>query len=986
MPLSSSFSLLFWRVRLSAFDVISAISAFRSNSAEHNEFLRLLREINEELADSHSVFSTFTPNKRHAPRPENLRWYENTYSGPKKTLSTELPSSRPASPNEGKEPQDRTTESHENDVRSYKYLQKLSEGLTSWGYPHSATPSIDSDDPESARHLRLSTLSVSTFTSNQSGDFVTRFPSGPFSSFYTILVLAPDKSYIDRESKFILTSDTAVQVELECIELALSDVIKRWRGLDDPFRELLEGNFLDIEQYSSLLFDDEKFTRSRKYFWAIGLLTEIDNILSDNIKQWGLYYQGRLQPLLDDRDIIHRFDSGCLYPPAVWETNRGDNMLKQLKKTIQQVQTHINTLKELRNDFSRKLETTKALRDGLFNAIALIESRASTRLGENVKLLTYVSIFYLPLAFCAVLWAIPNIQEISTKVPFIITAFIVGAITYAIVLNIEFISQKIDANYNPHRQRLVDHMQKDSSVWSQETGKRFEVFKPTSENNPIFPEITRISKTLAAALPESVILPQSITTFNKAVNGYWAKQECEVNPSCIVRPRNDEELCTAVTIIKREYDERMKKKVSGEHKSEGLFAVRSGGHSCVAGAASIEGGVLIDLSCFNEVIPSEGNDEASVIIGAGCRWMDVSKVLDEMGVAVVGGRNSAVGVGGLTLGGGLSFFCPQFGLVCSNIISYDIVLASGTLTTASATQNPDLWCALKGGSNNFGIVTRFKARSFPSTKIWSGFLYMPSSQTSKVISAFHEVVNRVDWDHHAAGPLACFTYIQPLGIQAISVNLVYTKPSENRWPEYWKISPFSSMRRFWSTCKLRTLTSTTDEMNALNPPGKRQVLATTTIKNEFATLTATHAVYQDAISSLRGVKGLVWTLVMQPLLPDWVRKGCANPLGLHNTNEPLVIVSFTVNWPNNRHDEVVKKTTRRAIEEIEHIAKKNGTGHKWKYLNYCAEWQRPFDGYGEENVNFLRDVSRAYDSEGLFQRGCVGGFKLRLPVDGEIKR
>ncbi|TGO46851.1 hypothetical protein BOTNAR_0561g00070 [Botryotinia narcissicola] len=610
-------------------------------------------------------------------------------------------------------------------------------------------------------------------------------------------------------------------------------------------------------------------------------------------------------------------------------------MLEQLKKIIQQAQTHVNTLKELRNDFSRNLETTKAFRDGLFNASALVESRASTRLGENVKFLTYVSIFYLSLAFCAELWAIPNIQESFTKVPFIITACIVGAITYAIVLNMDFISQKTDANYNPQRQKLVDHMQKDNSEWWQEIGKRFEVFKPTRENK--------------------------IPT------------ECWI-PIYLIRK------------IFRRGSSTKRLMATGQNrnvKSDGLFAIRSGGHFCVAGAASIEGGVLIDLNCFNEVIPSEENDESSVVVGAGCRCMDVSNVLDKRGLAVVGGRNSAVGVGGLTLGGGLSFFCPQFGLVCSNIIIYDIVLASGTLTTASATQNPDLWRALKGGSNNFGIVTRFTARSFPSTKIWSGFLYMPRSQTSKVISAFHEVVNRVDWDHHAAGPLACFTYIQPLGGQSISVNLVYTKPSEKKWPEHWRRSPFSSMWRFWSTCKLRTLTSATAEMNALNPPGKRQVLATTTIKNDIATLAATHAVYQHAISSLRSVKGLVWTLVMQPLLPDWVRKGDANPLGLHNINEPLVIVSFTVNWPNAQDDEVVKQTTRRAIEEIEQIAEKNGTDHKWKYLNYCAEWQRPFEGYGEENLSFLRDASRAYDNQGLFQRGCVGGFKLGLPVDSE---
>lgn len=400
--------------------------------------------------------------------------------------------------------------------------------------------------------------------------------------------------------------------------------------------------------------------------------------------------------------------------------------------------------------------------------------------------------------------------------------------------------------------------------------------------------------------------------------------------------------------------------------------------------------------------------------------MDVSKVLDKRGLAVVGGRNSAVGVGGLTLGGklcfqfsmylhvscgancntsigvvdvlfellvlrltqlllgGLSFFGPKFELVCSNIISYDIVLASGSITTASATENPDLWRALKGGANNFGIVTRFKARSFPCSDIWSGFLYMPSSQATKVLAAFHEVVGRVDSDENAAGPIACFTYIQPLGLQAISVNLVHTKPPEKKWPVCWGTSPFSSIFRLWSTCKVRTLTSATDEMNALNPPSRRQVLASTTLKNDAATLVSTHDVYRDAIASLRSVKGLSWTLVLQPLLPDWLHKGDPNPLGLNDVNEPLVLVSFTVNWLKDEDDELVQAITRRSIEEIEAIASKNGTSHPWRYLNYCANWQRPFKGYGEENLRFLQVVSKNYDPGGLFQKGCVGGFKLDI--------
>ena len=103
----------------------------------------------------------------------------------------------------------------------------------------------------------------------------------------------------------------------------------------------------------------------------------------------------------------------------------------------------------------------------------------------------------------------------------------------------------------------------------------------------------------------------------------------------------------AITLLKQEYD--LQTKNASKEKVEALFAIRSGGHSPVPGAASINGGILIDLRLFNEVIPSE--DGTSVIVGAGAKWMSVSAILDKKGLAVVGGRNSAVGVGGLTLGG-----------------------------------------------------------------------------------------------------------------------------------------------------------------------------------------------------------------------------------------------------------------------------------------------------------------------------------------------
>lgn len=156
-------------------------------------------------------------------------------------------------------------------------------------------------------------------------------------------------------------------------------------------------------------------------------------------------------------------------------------------------------------------------------------------------------------------------------------------------------------------------------------------------------ERSAASIALAEALPESVFFgPHPV--FIESIQSYWAVQERDILPRCIVRPRNAEEVATAVGILKREYDD-----CACQSHVPALFAVRSGGHSPIPGAANVHGGIVIDLRLLNEVVPSE--DGSCVVIGTGARWLDVSTILDRKCLAVAGGRNSAVGVGGLTLGG-----------------------------------------------------------------------------------------------------------------------------------------------------------------------------------------------------------------------------------------------------------------------------------------------------------------------------------------------
>jgi FAD/FMN-containing dehydrogenase len=211
----------------------------------------------------------------------------------------------------------------------------------------------------------------------------------------------------------------------------------------------------------------------------------------------------------------------------------------------------------------------------------------------------------------------------------------------------------------------------------------------------------RLAKSLSEALPNGVIHPED-AAFELSLNKYWAKQACEQVPTCVIQPQNVEQLSTAVKVLAAEYEYRKQVEPidSDQENSQhvtGIFAIRSGGHSPVARAASIQEGVLIDMGVFCQVTPFE--DMKSVVVGTGARWGKIYEELNTKGLAVVVGRNSDVRIGGLTLGGGISFFSPCFGFVCSNILSYEVVLADGSIVTASATSHPDLWCALKGGGN-----------------------------------------------------------------------------------------------------------------------------------------------------------------------------------------------------------------------------------------------------------------------------------------------
>ena len=155
------------------------------------------------------------------------------------------------------------------------------------------------------------------------------------------------------------------------------------------------------------------------------------------------------------------------------------------------------------------------------------------------------------------------------------------------------------------------------------------------------------------------------------------------------------------------------------------IAVRSGGHS-LAGYSSGDGVLVIDMRDLRGLHIDLG--QGTVWAGAGLTAGAVTAALAEHGMAVPFGDTGSVGIAGLTLGGGIGWLARKYGLAIDSLLAVEVVTANGEVLTASETEHPDLFWALRGGGGNFGIVTRFQYRLSPVGKVLGGALFLPATR------------------------------------------------------------------------------------------------------------------------------------------------------------------------------------------------------------------------------------------------------------------
>lgn len=235
-------------------------------------------------------------------------------------------------------------------------------------------------------------------------------------------------------------------------------------------------------------------------------------------------------------------------------------------------------------------------------------------------------------------------------------------------------------------------------------------------------------------------------------NGYFQK-----NPGAIVQVHGASDVIKVVDFA-RENDIEL--------------AVKGGGH-CFAGTGTVEGGLLLDTSLLRGIRVDP--ERRRLVVQPGLQQGDVDAETTSFGLAVTGSQESYIGIGGLTLGGGLGWLARYRGLLVDNLVSADVVLASGELVKASPHDDADLFWAIRGGGGNFGVATRFEFDLFPQGDCMAGLLAFSIDQTVGVARRLDEF-NRSAPDELTTS----FAFLTaPNGEPAIGVGFVHAAPDQS---------------------------------------------------------------------------------------------------------------------------------------------------------------------------------------------------------------
>ncbi|KAF8601270.1 FAD-binding domain-containing protein [Ceratobasidium sp. AG-I] len=438
-------------------------------------------------------------------------------------------------------------------------------------------------------------------------------------------------------------------------------------------------------------------------------------------------------------------------------------------------------------------------------------------------------------------------------------------------------------------------------------------------------------------------------------NKHWPSSSSQ-DSACVVEPANINDMSTIMKIVAN---------------ASTPFGIRSGGHATNPGFSSTPG-VQIALFRLDEVtyhteLAAADGSVGTVDIGAGLTWDTVYAALEPYNVNVVGGRVTGVGVGGFVLGGGYSWLSNQYGLAIDTVVAFEIVLPNGTITTATETVNPDLYFGLKGGFNNFGVVTKFTLRAFPQQKVWGGLKTFTASQIERVSSATLDFVkNNTD---PKANIITAYNFL--LGQPGITLLMFYDGPI----PPNSTFAKINSIPTFTSDVSTRSFLSLVQASPSDATYGSRGAFSTVSLKT-YSPALLKQVLNQTDFWGMKGVfhGALFISYAVEPFLPSMNARSKG---GAYPHDDHLIPLNLYFAWLTESHDDffmsALKESTRVIFEQAVAEGQDIGGTKQIKYGNYALGDESLASIYGP-NLGLLKMVKAQYDPGNVM--ALAGGYRL----------
>ncbi|KAJ5106113.1 Xylooligosaccharide oxidase [Penicillium angulare] len=393
-------------------------------------------------------------------------------------------------------------------------------------------------------------------------------------------------------------------------------------------------------------------------------------------------------------------------------------------------------------------------------------------------------------------------------------------------------------------------------------------------------------------------------------------------------------------------------------------AVKGGGHS-TAGTSSSDGGLVIDLSRMKSVRVDP--TAKTISVQGGATWKEVDEAGAAYGLATVGGTVNHTGVGGLTLGGGYGWLSGQYGLTIDNLVSAQVVLANGSLVTASSSEHPELFWGLRGAGYNFGVVVDFTYQAYDQAElVFSGILAFPSEKLEEVFEQLNAILAIPD---SRSGAMCIFAQAPDGSGPTIIVICFYNGSSDE------------GGKRFSGLVNIGPVLNTLDMVpySIVNTLQNRQATygARKSFKGIFyeppVDLKFARTVFEDFMAKIQGDPDLMQSAIILEFID--MRKICETPV----SETAFASRNFTQNgiiylrWTDESKD-VEHRTWARGIQakwksELDtRVTGQQREGEVPQYINYAEPGDSVVSNIYGQNLERLQKIKAVYDPSNLFHK------------------